>query len=126
MFERSVLRVSIPVRDMARARKFYTETLGLEVASEDELSVNFHSSGGLISLTESRVAVISRHNLVTWVVDDIQSAVGQLRAKGIVLEKYALPGVEVKDGIAYLNNERIAWFKDSEGNILAVAQSLNT
>jgi predicted enzyme related to lactoylglutathione lyase len=124
MFEESVLRVSIPVREMARARKFYTEKLGLKVAREDEFSVTFHASNGLISLTESKITIIGRHILLTWVVDDITSAVEQMQAAGIVLEEYNLPGVKMQGGIADFGSERVAWFKDTEGNILAVAQPM--
>lgn len=56
--------------------------------------------------------------------DDVDAEVARLRAAGVVFEEYDLPGLKTENGIATGDQERAAWFKDSEGNILCVAQEL--
>jgi hypothetical protein len=55
-------------------------------------------------------------------VKDVEAAVADLRAKGVTFEEYDMPGLKTVDGIAGLGEERVAWFKDPEGNILSLAQ----
>jgi hypothetical protein len=57
-----------------------------------------------------------------WNVQDIETAVAELRSRGVVFEEYDLPGLKTVDGIAEIAGERGAWFKDSEGNLLAIGQ----
>jgi hypothetical protein len=54
-------------------------------------------------------------------VDDVEVTVQELRGRGVVFEEYDFPGLKTVNGVADLGYERAAWFKDSEGNILAVA-----
>jgi hypothetical protein len=57
-----------------------------------------------------------------WDVDDVEAAVAELRGRGVVFEEYDLPGFKTVDGIAEIAGEKGAWFKDSEGNLLAIGQ----
>jgi hypothetical protein len=69
-----------------------------------------------------------------WEVDDIEATVRDLRARGVVFEEYNLPGLETVDGIADIGGnypskgigERGAWFRDSEGNLLAIGQPVRS
>jgi hypothetical protein len=73
------------------------------------------------------------HTQMTWQVDDIDAVVTELKRRGVVLEEYDLPGLTTVDGIAEVPGnypskggvgERAAWFRDSEGNLLAIGQPL--
>jgi hypothetical protein len=70
---------------------------------------------------------------MAWEVDDIEATVAQLKARGVVFEEYDLPGLTTVDGLAEIPDnypskggvgERAAWFKDSEGNLLAIGQPI--
>jgi len=70
---------------------------------------------------------------MAWEVDDIEAAIVQLRARGVIFETYDLPGLATVEGIAEVSGnypskggvgERAAWFKDSEGNLLAIGQAI--
>ena len=57
-----------------------------------------------------------------FLVEDIEEEVNELKRKGIAFEEYDMPGLKIKGGIATVGQDASAWFKDSEGNILAVTQ----
>ncbi len=116
------LRLSIPASDLARARRFYAEQLELEPLSEGEFGINYRSSGTFFTLVPSESAGKAKYSLMTWVIDDIEAAVLALRERGVAFEDYDLPFLKTINGIAALGLDRVAWFKDSEGNLLAIAQ----
>jgi len=59
-----------------------------------------------------------------WVVDDVEAEVAELKARGVVFEEYDMPEMKTVNSIATTGGAKTAWFKDSEGNILAVSQRL--
>ncbi len=117
----------IPVSDLDRATAFYRDKLGLEL--EDRLDdipenpeVRFSLGGGTLSIYKSVGAGQARHTLAAFVVDDIETTVRQLRDGGVTMEEYDMPGLKTEDGIATMGGSRGSWFKDPDGNILAIAQ----
>jgi catechol 2,3-dioxygenase-like lactoylglutathione lyase family enzyme len=112
------------VNDITAAKKFYTQTLGLDV-SETMGLLNLNFPGG------SKVIVYPKPNhtpatftVLNFPVDNIETAVADLGKKGVVFEKYDLPDLKTdKNGIAHNPDGKgpdIAWFKDPAGNILSV------
>jgi hypothetical protein len=59
---------------------------------------------------------------MSFVVDDVEKAVAEMRDRGVVFEEYDFPGLKTVNGIAEIQGEKGAWFKDPDGNILAVAE----
>src|SRR5712691_4124733 len=59
-----------------------------------------------------------------WQVKDVEKEVAELKARGVVFEEYTMPGISMKNGIATAGGAKTAWFKDSEGNIMALSQRL--
>jgi catechol 2,3-dioxygenase-like lactoylglutathione lyase family enzyme len=114
---------SLPAADLERAARFYGEKLGLSEISHNDAAVEFRSGSTKFGVYKTDYAGTAQHTLAAWEVDDIEEAVDQLRSRGVVFEEYDFPGVKTVGGIADLGSERGAWFKDSEGNILALAQS---
>jgi hypothetical protein len=64
----------------------------------------------------------SKASTAFWAVDDVAAEVAELKAKGVVFEEYDFPGIKMENSIASGGGAKTAWFKDSEGNILAVSQ----
>ena len=113
----------IPVANVARARKFYEEKIGLRAREEYAGGVIYEcGDGSWVFMYPSAGAGTSRASTAFWAVDDVEAEVAALRARGVVFEEYDMPGLKTKNGIASAGGAKTAWFKDTEGNILAISQ----
>ncbi len=123
MLKDSRVYTTLPVTDPARARAFYAEKLGLSPTRPDG---DFYECGGgtrfVISIMGSRPG---GHTQMGFLVDDLAATVRQLRAKGVVFEDYDLPGLMTTDGIADRGDMKVAWFKDSEGNMIGIMEPVD-
>ncbi|PYP92215.1 MAG: glyoxalase [Gemmatimonadetes bacterium] len=117
----------IPVANVARARKFYEEKIGLRAREEYAGGVIYEcGDGSWVFMYPSPGAGTSRASTAFWAVDDVEAEVAALRARGVVFEEYDMPGLKTKNGIASAGGAKTAWFKDTEGNILAISQRAST
>ncbi|MCI0679844.1 VOC family protein [bacterium] len=117
---------TVPATDIHRAVEFYTETLGLsKVSLNDEMkhAIVEAGDGTKIEIYE-RAPSKADHTLATFEVKDIEKEVKSLAEKGIAMEQYDMGEIKTVDGIATVGSERAAWFKDSEGNILCIHESV--
>lgn len=113
----------IPVADVERAREFYEQKVGLVPQQEFGGGVIYEcGKGTVIFMYPSAGAGTSQASCAFWQVDDVVAEVAELRARGVVFEEYDMPGLKTEDGIATGGGAKTAWFKDSEGNIMAVSQ----
>jgi predicted enzyme related to lactoylglutathione lyase len=113
----------IPAKDLARARKFYEEKLGLQPKELDAGGVTYEfAKGTACFMYPTPNAGTSKASQAFWQVEDVEREVRELKARGVKFEDYDMPGM--KDGIATAGGAKAAWFKDSEGNILALVQTL--
>jgi predicted enzyme related to lactoylglutathione lyase len=113
----------LPAKDVARARAFYEKTLGLSPKAENAGGVIYEFAGQTDAyLYPTPNAGTSKASQVFWMVPDIDREVSDLKARGVQFETYELPGMTFQDGIASGVGGRAAWFKDPEGNILALIQ----
>ena len=124
MLSQAPIRAYIPAADVARARKFYEEKVGLVPKQEYAGGVVYECGGADVFLYPTPNAGTSKASQAFWQVADVEKEVAELKARGVRFEEYDMPGIEMKDGIATGGGARTAWFKDSEGNILAVSQRL--
>ncbi len=126
MLNSSRVEANIPAADLARARSFYADKLGLTPKREfGGVSLVFETSAGTrFNVYETAYAGQAGHTIAQWHVDDIESEVHDLTAKGVVFEVYDdMPGVTWDGPIASMEGlGRAAWFKDSEGNIMCIDQ----
>jgi predicted enzyme related to lactoylglutathione lyase len=114
----------IPVKDVDRARKFYEGKLGFTPKEETAGGVVYEFAKGTgCFLYPTANAGTSQASQAFWQVEDIEQEVAELKARGVKLEKYDIPGVD-DEGILTGGGARAAWFKDTEGNIMAVIQAL--
>ena len=118
------IRAYIPVADVARARKFYEGTVGLQPKEEFAGGVVYECGGAEVFMYPTGNAGTSKASQAFWQVDDVEQEVADLKARGVVFEEYDFPGLTTNNSIATGGGARTAWFKDTEGNILAVSQRL--
>jgi predicted enzyme related to lactoylglutathione lyase len=113
----------VPARDMARARKFYEQKLGLKPGRELAGGVTYEFGGGTACfLYPTPNAGTSKASQAFWQVSDIEREVEELKARGVVFEEYDMPGQKSPSGVITAGGAKAAWFKDSEGNIMAIIQ----
>ncbi|MCY1219948.1 hypothetical protein D9M72_319430 [compost metagenome] len=133
MLQNSDVAARIPAQDLARARSFYSSKLGLEPVEERPGGLRYKCGNSYFVLFESAGSASGSHTQMAWEVDDIQATVRELRHLGVVFEKYDLPGLKTINGIAEVQGnypskggigEKGAWFRDSEGNLLAIGQPI--
>jgi catechol 2,3-dioxygenase-like lactoylglutathione lyase family enzyme len=116
---------TLPASDLERAKAFYRDRLGLVPAKETPAWLTYRAGDTFFQLYPTAAGGTAGHTLGSWVVDDLEAVVAELRGRGVVFEEYDLPGLRTVDGIATLSDvERAAWFTDSEGNILSISQFL--
>jgi len=111
----------LPAADIARARAFYRDKLGLEPDNQDAQDNLQYTcgSGSRFMLYLTPNAGTAKNTQMGWMVPDLPAAVEELRGKGVVFEDYDFPGLKTENGIAILpDGNSAAWFLDSEGNIL--------
>lgn len=123
MLQKSPLFAYLPAKDVARARKFYEEKLGFRPKSETAGGVVYEFANGtscLLYPTEN--AGTNRASQAFWQVEDCEREVAELKSRGVAFETYDMPGM--KDGIVTAMGAKAAWFKDTEGNILAIIQNV--
>jgi predicted enzyme related to lactoylglutathione lyase len=123
MLSNSKVEANIPAGDLKRARDFYADKLGLTPSEEfGEEALAYRTAGGTsFNIYRTEYAGQAGHTIAQWHVDDIESEVRDLKAKGITFEVYDMPGVTWDGEIASLEGMgRAAWFKDSEGNTMCI------
>ena len=114
---------TLPAKDMERAKKFYQQTLGLEVAEENPGGVRFKCADGTqLAVYPSSYAGTNQATAAEFEVSDIETDMAELRNKGVKFEEYDIPDLKTKNGVASFGDDKAAWFKDTEGNILSIFQ----
>lgn len=128
---RSRVATRLPAQDLDRARRFYSETLGLDPVDERPGGLLYRCGGVDFVVFRSTGASSGAFTQMGWEVDDIETAVAELRCRGVVFEDVDAPGFRTRGGIAEVEGnypsegargERGAWFRDSEGNLLGVGE----
>jgi len=125
MLSTAPIRAYIPASDISRARKFYEGALGLKPKEEYAHGVIYECGGAEAFLYPTSNAGTSRASQAFWQVKDVEAEVAELKARGVHFEEYDMPGLTMKNSIVTGGGAKTAWFKDTEGNILAVSQRLS-
>ncbi len=112
----------VPTRDYDKARAFYEGNLGCEFISLDQYALVMSVGGHKIRIAKVPNFIPLQGTILGWEVENIEAIVTWLRDKGVVLEKY--PFVQDRElGIwTTPSGDKVAWFKDPDGNILSVSQ----
>ena len=125
------VNVRLPAQDLDRARAFYSERLGLDPIDERPGGFLYTCGGQEFVIFASTGKASGDHTQLGFQVPDLESAVAQLRARGLEFEYFEFGDLEVKDGIVTISGyyssklptgERAIWFRDSEGNLLGLGE----
>ena len=113
---------TIAVKDIAKAKIFYGQKLGLrQVGEQGQGVVTYRSGSSTIVVYQSEYAGTNKATSATWGVgDDLESIVKSLQDAGVPFEHYDMPGLQRKGDIHFVDGFRAAWFKDPDGNILHI------
>jgi catechol 2,3-dioxygenase-like lactoylglutathione lyase family enzyme len=115
------VHTTLPTSDVDRLRDWYVGVLGFTPFAERPGLVLFKTgAGSIFALSRSSVPSSGTHTQMAFTVDDIDAEVADLGARGVVFEAYETP--KTVAGIATIGPGRAAWFKDPDGNLLAVIQ----
>jgi predicted enzyme related to lactoylglutathione lyase len=124
MLSNAPIRAYIPASNVARARKFYEQVIGLKPKQEYAGGVIYECGGAEVFLYPTPNAGTSKASQAFWSVTDVEAEVAELKSRGVKFEEYNMPGMPMTNSIATAGGAKTAWFKDTEGNILAVSQRL--
>lgn len=117
--------VMLPAKDIGRAQRWYEEKLGLKPERTEDYGATYTLKGGTpMFLYESQYAGTGQHTLLAFDTPDLAVDMQALRDKGVAFEDYDLPGLKTENGVASFGTVKNAWFKDSEGNILGLAEGM--
>lgn len=122
-FSISSVMPTIAVDDLDRAISFYSDKLGLSVRRlGDEPSAALVEVGdsGRLLLYQSTYKR-GETTYASFLCDDVETTVRELRERGVTFEEYDFPGLKTVNGIATTGELKTGWFKDSEGNVLAIS-----
>jgi catechol 2,3-dioxygenase-like lactoylglutathione lyase family enzyme len=109
--------------DLAAARDFYHDQLGLEILNDSEAAITFRCGGGTqLSVTKSTTGTADTQTQASWYVSDVRAEVAELRSRGVKVEDYDLPGLQTHDGIADIGFAWAAWIIDPGKNALGILQ----
>jgi len=120
MFEPRSVHPTIPVQDLEAAKAWYEEKLGMEPDREAFDGAWYKVGDRDLLIYPSGFAGTNQGTTAEFIVKDVPAAVAGLRERGVVFEEYDFPELQTVEGIATFGDQQSAWFKDPDGNILAL------
>jgi predicted enzyme related to lactoylglutathione lyase len=109
----------LPASDLDRAKEFYSNAFGLTPDSEPDGLFYRVGTGGFL-VYQAAGPASGQHTQAGFQVDDLDAAMSDLRSRGVTFEEYDFPGMHTENGVVSMPTGRGAFFKDSEGNVLAL------
>jgi len=114
---------TLPVHDLAVARDFWEGRLGFVPLEEYPTAVLYAGAGGSVfAISRASARAAGGNTQMAFTVPDIEAEVAELTGLGIAFEAYDLPGLRTVDGIAEMGGNRVAWFRDPDGNVIGVIE----
>lgn len=113
---------TVAASDLAVARKFYEGTLGLKVLSvEGTEAITFEGGHSNLIVYRSQYAGTNKATALNFRVGaEMSQTVAALKQKGVTFEHYDFPGVTREGDVHLMGPLKSAWFKDPDGNIIAL------
>lgn len=118
---------TLAVKDMAAAKKFYEEQVGLKkVGGDDTVGMMYKSGSSMVFIYPSEFAGTNQATAASWTVgDDFNAIMDDLKSKGVTFEHYDnMPGVKLEGDVHIMGDMKAAWFKDPDGNILNIVNQM--
>jgi catechol 2,3-dioxygenase-like lactoylglutathione lyase family enzyme len=123
MLSHARVHASLPAGDLARAKAFYEDKLGLSPVHVNPWALVYELAGGTrFSVFPTPNNARAGHTQMGFDVADVRASVAVLRDRGVVFEEYDTPGLKTIDGVADSEGHRSAWFRDSEGNVIELIE----
>jgi catechol 2,3-dioxygenase-like lactoylglutathione lyase family enzyme len=120
--ERDDLIGFVSTTDPGRAREFYGEVLGLELRSESPFALVFDANGTMLRVTSAEELLVAPYTVLGWRVADIAQTVGDLNGRGVAFLRFEGMNQDVLGIWTTPGGDRVAWFRDPDGNTLSVTQ----
>ncbi|HTI65555.1 MAG TPA: VOC family protein [Gemmatimonadaceae bacterium] len=121
MLGNAEVAATLAVMDIDRAKRFYEGRLGLTLSRGPQPGVLIFKVGrSSLVVYSSEFAGTNKATAATWMVENVEATVKMLKAKGISFEHYDFPGVTLHGDVHEMGESKAAWFKDPDGNILAI------
>lgn len=125
MLTNASVTTMLPVIDMARARAFYENCLGLQPGGfKPDGKFAYVVGGSTLALFPKPEGTKADHTAISFKVSDIDASIAVLKRAGVSFENYDFPGLKTIDHVCVLGAEKAAWFKDPEGNYLCLHEDL--
>jgi len=112
----------VPTKDATRARDFYEGTLGLRFVSDDSFAIVMDANGTMVRIARVGDYTPAPFTILGWQVDDIESVVAELTAKGIQFSIYPFLDQAASGIWSAPGGAKVAWFLDPDGNTLSLSQ----
>ena len=110
-------------KDLEQTREFYHDRLGLEILSESDHTIEFRcGSGTKLAVSKSTIGTADSQTQIGWEVEDLQTEIDDVRARGVPIEEYDTPELVTHNGIADVGFAWMAWIIDPGKNALAIIQ----
>ena len=107
-----------------KAKTFYGDVLGFRLISDDNFALVFDANGTMIRVGKGPTFTPAQGTVLGWEVEDIHAAIADLAPRGVHFEQFNLPFMKQDELGVWTppNGDKVAWFKDPEGNVLSVSQ----
>lgn len=112
----------LPAADLTRVRGFYHDKLGLDPTEDHDGMLVYTNGPTTFEVYETENAGSAKNTQMVWMTDDLDAEMRRLQQAGIVFEEFEIPGMKTEHGVVETEDMRSAWFRDSEGNILCIAE----
>ena len=122
MLAHATIRAVIAAKDVQRAQRWYADKLGLNPIGEQAQGLLYEINGTQFFLYQTSTAGSAQNTIAEFETADFDGTMADLRQRGVVFEEYDYPDFKTVNGVIALDGVRAAWFKDSEGNILALSE----
>lgn len=104
------------------ARKFYSEVMGFRLLTDDHFALAFDAHGAMLRVGKAQEFTPAFGTVLGWEVGDISETVAELKERGVNFERYPNMRADEQGVFTFPNGDRVAWFKDPEGNVLSLSQ----
>jgi len=115
----------VPIKDSEKARAFYEGVLGLRFVKDDGFALVLEANGIMVRAAKMKEFTPAQFTILGWQVSDIEQVVGGLAAKGVHFEIFGFFKQDELGIWTAPTGDKVAWFKDPDGNILSVSQHVD-
>ncbi|MCU1437022.1 MAG: glyoxalase [Naasia sp.] len=114
----------LPAADLQRARTYYHDKFDLDPTDAGMGMLHYGEARSGFDMYETPNAGTAQNTQMVWMTDDLDADMRRLRERGVVFEEFEIPEMKTENGVVEQDGMRSAWFRDSEGNFIAITQRM--